>query len=221
MCPLLPLFRNLVDIYFYFKSFLPYSAYSSAYSQPQQQPNAQAPLVPTGFIQGEQGTLIPVYQPEALDHYMTTGTHPTPGLPPQPQTQNSSAWRQFPFIPIPPMTSQTPTHSGNLGWMPNQPPLVFSGQQPSASAFRGGHRVGQPGQHHAPPRRHRQSTYDRNIPTRSPHTRYALGGMNNIEHTFNNDRSMPEPGRPNIFTPQLAFSSMTGAGGWNQWTGSR
>jgi hypothetical protein len=32
--------------------------------------STQAPLIPTGFIQNEQGTLIPVYQPEALDQYM-------------------------------------------------------------------------------------------------------------------------------------------------------
>ncbi|KAI0639552.1 hypothetical protein C8Q77DRAFT_72376 [Trametes polyzona] len=37
----------------------------------------QPPLRPTGFIQNEQGTLIPVYQREALDQYMA-GTHSGP-----------------------------------------------------------------------------------------------------------------------------------------------
>ena len=34
---------------------------------------AQAPLTPSGFIQNEQGTLIAVYQPEALNHYLGSG----------------------------------------------------------------------------------------------------------------------------------------------------
>ena len=34
----------------------------------------QPPLHATGFIQGEHGTLIPVYQPDALDEYMNGST---------------------------------------------------------------------------------------------------------------------------------------------------
>jgi len=49
---------------------------------------AKAPLIPTGFIQNEQGTLIAVYQPEALDQYLagsrsvpaTAGHQPHQGL---------------------------------------------------------------------------------------------------------------------------------------------
>ena len=45
----------------------------------------QAPLIPTGFIQNEQGTLIPVYQPEALDQYLAgTGCAPANVAPRQP-----------------------------------------------------------------------------------------------------------------------------------------
>jgi hypothetical protein len=47
--------------------------------------HSQAPLLPTSFIQGDQGTLIPVYHPEALDHYMSSGGHAT--SPPQFQAQ--------------------------------------------------------------------------------------------------------------------------------------
>ncbi|TDL28259.1 hypothetical protein BD410DRAFT_353854 [Rickenella mellea] len=54
----------------------PYAAPSelpgSTYPQNQPAAKAQPPLRPTGFIQGEHGALIPVYQPEALDQYMTT-----------------------------------------------------------------------------------------------------------------------------------------------------
>ncbi|KAF8973637.1 hypothetical protein BDZ97DRAFT_1912112 [Flammula alnicola] len=43
------------------------------------QMTTQAPLIPTGFIQNEQGTLVAVYQPEALDQYMTgSGRAPAP-----------------------------------------------------------------------------------------------------------------------------------------------
>lgn len=212
---------NFADKVFFLKHFVPFPAYS----QPQQQqPNGQAPLAPTGFIQGEQGALIPLYQPEALDQYMTSGTHP---LPSQSQIQNLSPWRQyphapsFPFITVPQMTSQTPAHPGNMGWMPSQPPLMFpaSGQQSGAAAFRGGgNRMNQSGQHPASTRRHRQSTYDRNIPTRPPNTRYAVGGINNMEQAFNSDH---DPGRPNVFAPHFPFSGMAGAGGWNQWNGGR
>ena len=214
---------SFADIYPSLKAFVPYSAYTQPHHQ---QPSAQAPLVPTGFIQGEQGTLIPVYQPEALDQYMTSGTQ-TPAPPSQSQTQNTSAWGQyppaptFPFFPVP-QAGQTTSHSGNIGWIPNQPPLMLSaGQQSGGPPFRGGHRMGQPGQHHASSRRHRQSTYDRNIPTRPPHARYTNGGMNNTEQTFN-VHSIPEQGRPSSFIPHLAFNGIAGvASGWNQWSGGR
>jgi hypothetical protein len=107
------------------------------------------------------------------------------------------------------MTNQTPAHPG---WMPNQPPLVFSNSQPSGTtAFRGVSRMNQSGQHHTSTRRHLQSTYDRNIPARPLHTRYAVGGMNNMEQAFNGDHA-------NVFAPHLAFSGMA-AGSWNQWNG--
>ena len=32
---------------------------------------SQAPLAPSGFIQNDQGTLIAVYSPDALDQYMS------------------------------------------------------------------------------------------------------------------------------------------------------
>ncbi|KAF8167683.1 hypothetical protein B0H34DRAFT_792378 [Crassisporium funariophilum] len=56
--------------------------------------NSQAPLVPTGFIQNEQGTLIAVYQPEALDQYLA-GAGGTP-IPPSHYSQNNTLQRGVP-----------------------------------------------------------------------------------------------------------------------------
>lgn len=165
--------------------------------------------MPTGFIQGENGALIPVYQPEALDQYMSGGVTQTPAMPPHAQPQNPPAWRQFPpasaypYIPVSQMTGQTPPHQGS--WIPNQAPFMLPAQ-PSTPGFRGGHpRMGQNGHHHSPSnnRRQRHSTYDRNIPNRPP-IRYQPGG--HMEQTYDNNHAMPQP----------AF-----AGGWNQWTGGR
>ncbi|KAF7307104.1 RNA binding protein [Mycena indigotica] len=51
---------------------LPYP-YATAQTSGEKSPSqSQAPLQPTGFIQNGAGTLIPLYQPEALDHYMTS-----------------------------------------------------------------------------------------------------------------------------------------------------
>ncbi|KAF7307109.1 RNA binding protein [Mycena indigotica] len=51
---------------------LPYP-YATAQTSGEKSPSqSQAPLQPTGFIQNGAGTLIPLYQQEALDHYMTS-----------------------------------------------------------------------------------------------------------------------------------------------------
>jgi hypothetical protein len=117
------------------------------------------------------------------------------------------------------MIGQTPGHPGSVSWIPNQPPLVLSaGQQPGGPAFRGVHKVGQPVQHHAPSRRHRQTAYDRNFPIRPPNPRYPVGGNN--DQAFNGP-SGSEQGRPNSLAPPLVFNGIAGAGGWNQWSGAR
>ncbi|OBZ79169.1 hypothetical protein A0H81_01429 [Grifola frondosa] len=87
-----------------------------------QQSDTQPPLRPTGFIQGEHGTLIPVYHPEALGQYMANahpGQAPQSQLPPPvhqsqhhqgypqsrpAQAQNlpapaSSGWGPYPQMP--------------------------------------------------------------------------------------------------------------------------
>lgn len=79
---------------------IPYPSYPYiAAAHPDQQANAAVPQAPTpvkgkpplratGFIQGEHGALIPVYQPDALDQYMTS-TATTGQAPSQDQAQES------------------------------------------------------------------------------------------------------------------------------------
>ncbi|KZT74988.1 hypothetical protein DAEQUDRAFT_807262 [Daedalea quercina L-15889] len=92
-------------------------------------PDHQPPLRPTGFIQGQHGMLIPVYQPEALQQYMSnTEQAPSPSHaqvpahPPHPPTWPQPS--QYPFVPYPmPMPptglspSQPPPYS-QKAWMP-------------------------------------------------------------------------------------------------------
>lgn len=84
----------------------------------------QPPLRPTGFIQGEHGTLIPIYHPEALGQYMANSQHAqTPSLT---QTQNvmqTPAWNSYAQNPIypygvamPPVATSFPQQRS---WMPN------------------------------------------------------------------------------------------------------
>ncbi|KAL1737600.1 hypothetical protein EV714DRAFT_266399 [Schizophyllum commune] len=101
-----------------YASYVPYPAYQrhpaehAAAVQQQAAANGQgqAPLAPTGFVQDGQGTLIPVYQPEALDQYMSS--HP-PGA------------RQIPFHP-----------NSSQSWYPHIVP--HGGQSPHAPATAAG-----------------------------------------------------------------------------------
>lgn len=94
--------------------------------------HAQAPLIPTGFIQGDQGMLVPVYPPDALNQYMAgnqdqgqalANSEPAEGQPPV-------TWRPYPPPPIcpptvifhsyinPPLTAPPPPHLGAHAWIP-------------------------------------------------------------------------------------------------------
>lgn len=118
----------------------------------------QPPLRPTGFIQNEHGTLIPVYQREALDEYMANahGRQPSPPAairaPPQPAPRPGSAhrppdgviWQPPPLamypgpypvqvqsvgsMPIPPGHLPTPHHP--RFWMPGAVPYGMPGFHP-------------------------------------------------------------------------------------------
>ncbi|KAL1748988.1 hypothetical protein HDZ31DRAFT_79329 [Schizophyllum fasciatum] len=99
-----------------YASYMPYPAYQrppgeqpavAAQQLPASGSPGQAPLAPTGFVQDGQGTLIPVYHPEALDQYMSN--HP-PGS------------RQLPFHP-----------ASSQPWYPHVVP--HGGQSPHAAAI--------------------------------------------------------------------------------------
>lgn len=101
----------------------------------------QPPLRATGFIQGEHGMLIPVYQPEALNQYMSNAEHPQSPAPVVPTaTPPVSVWPQYPPIHMypyaAPMHSLAPSpsqHSQQRGWVPSPAPLVLPATQQQAA----------------------------------------------------------------------------------------
>ncbi|KAF8559994.1 hypothetical protein OG21DRAFT_1502343 [Imleria badia] len=94
--------------------------------------HTQAPLIPTGFIQGDQGMLVPVYPPDALNQYMAgsqdQGQAPTNSG--SAEGQPPTTWRSYPPPPIcpqtvifhsyinPPLTAPPPHHLGTHAWIP-------------------------------------------------------------------------------------------------------
>ncbi|CAA7265950.1 unnamed protein product [Cyclocybe aegerita] len=104
----------------------------------------QAPLMPTGFIQNEQGTLIPVYQPEALDQYMA-GSGGTPASLPNARDANAQRWVPYnhgrPYDlgsiqPPTPHTIQNQDRQRNIETS-SVPPQRFPEFQKSPVPFRG------------------------------------------------------------------------------------
>lgn len=67
---------------------------------------SQPPLLPTGFIQGEEG-LVPLYPREALDQYMNSSSSQNQPVPPRTRQEGMrrsmampvGAWGQFPYPP--------------------------------------------------------------------------------------------------------------------------
>lgn len=97
--------------------------------------HSQAPLVPTGFIQGDQGMLVPVYPPDALNQYMAGNQEQgqAPTNPGSAEGQPPVTWRPYPPPPIcpptvifhpyinPPPAPPPPHHLGTHTWMPGHP----------------------------------------------------------------------------------------------------
>ncbi|GLB35936.1 putative RNA recognition motif containing protein [Lyophyllum shimeji] len=221
-------------------SYIPYQAPSArtpTLETPPSQPlNSRAPLVPTGFIQNEQGTLIAVYQPEALDQYMA-GAHAAPPAVPQHPVPNIPSWQQYPqsgaypFSGPPPAVAMPPRPSlppANVAWVPNQ---GFTPQQQQnattphipqtpqihtpAGAFRGGYSDGA-GQVTSPSFRRQTARRDQNNPQhnqgrnnqpRSFPNRNSRGHMNNGGYHGHGD---PHAGPRNAQFNQNSSE-------WNQW----
>ncbi|KAJ8597592.1 hypothetical protein M405DRAFT_389081 [Rhizopogon salebrosus TDB-379] len=119
-----------------FIPYHPYPARTPVREQCQEQiPGpTQAPLIPTGFIHGDQGILVPVYPPDALNQYMSgvqgEQASASPGTPPPHPTEPPNAWRPYlppaftPHMSVPPATQHPGTvpfpMMGPQGWLPNQ-----------------------------------------------------------------------------------------------------
>ncbi|KAF9460117.1 hypothetical protein BDZ94DRAFT_947042 [Collybia nuda] len=215
-------------------SYMPYAIQPTrtpALDQPQSQNlNSRAPLIPTGFIQNEQGTLIAVYQPEALDQYLA-GSHSAPSS--QAPVQSVSSWAQypppqpngFPFSGPPPTaimpTRPTPPSITQVGWVPNQGYVSQPSQStplpnPSfGSGYRGGYndmgrQPGPPSYRRHSNRRDQHGIYNnqgRNNQSRSFASRNSRGNMNNTGYPSNGDG--------HFRSPQSQFNRNSGE--WSQW----
>ncbi|KAJ7040393.1 hypothetical protein C8F04DRAFT_255421 [Mycena alexandri] len=225
----------------YGQAYISYPAYPPRPSVgvDQSNPRGQAPLQPTGFIQNEQGTLIPVYQPEALDQYMASN-QATPATTPATQPQNgTAAWQQYPPPPFPhpihPMTGMPPrafpvqpqaSVNGNwVGQFPPPHPPSHATQAPNGlnhpNNFRGGYQemggegMGPNGRRN-PGRRdqHPNGPNNRNNSGRPMPNRHPRGGMHHMPYApHEGGRQMQQPSRPAQFNSAPAD--------WSQWTGTR
>ncbi|PBK76730.1 hypothetical protein ARMSODRAFT_1011957 [Armillaria solidipes] len=208
-------------------AYIPYPAFPSRpthntdSSVPQQAQVQQPPVIPTGFIQNDQGTLIAVYQPEAIDQYMTGGQVSTPPNSGQaPATMNNWTSPAPTFgVPgqVPPRMSmqarQMLAPPGGMGWIPaNQSTIAFpasgshqamtpSGSMPlpSATAFRASHDLSanhlNPSLRRNNGRRDQQFNPNRNS-NRPLSNRHSRPNGNNVGLGFNEgqpQRTMPFP----------------------------
>ncbi|KII94122.1 hypothetical protein PLICRDRAFT_122139 [Plicaturopsis crispa FD-325 SS-3] len=120
-------------------------------AQAQPAPGPHAPLAPTGFIHGDQGTLIPVYAPDALNNYMSGGANTSPNAAQAQSAQATalSTYRPYtqspvyPYIPVIPSPAAADLQSNQVhrqaGWVPNhyRPgfPVPQHHSQPSPTNF--------------------------------------------------------------------------------------
>lgn len=196
-------------------------------------------MAPTGFIQNEQGTLIAVYQPEALDQYMS-GTaaptaitpHPVPNIPAWPQYPQPHA---YPFAPqVVPIPARSGHSTGSMAWIPNQgfmpqqhstPHIPQTPQTPTTGmGFRGGYNHagnqggGSPFRRQTN-RRDQSIIYNNQARNNQPRTftnRAARGNMNN-----NNNNHHHHPGYTHGGNHSDSRQShpTQNSGEWNQWAG--
>jgi hypothetical protein len=184
-----------------------------------QQRPAQPPLQPTGFIQGDQGTLIPVYPTEALERYMSdtrhssTGATTSPPLPTDvPIPVPAVAAPQFPQPPQVPAYSYPVQHSVGWGMAPRQhpsqlpymqPPPTNGTAAPTHRAFAPG--PGYQGHDYRGKRQHRQQ-------------------HNNTNNRNHNTHSLPHRNHyatPNGFESMHQVPDAATAQDWTMWTGNR
>ncbi|KAK0208832.1 hypothetical protein DFS33DRAFT_1380321 [Desarmillaria ectypa] len=210
-------------------AYIPYPAFPSRpthnadSSAPQQAHVQQPPVIPTGFIQNDQGTLIAVYQPEAIDQYMTGGQVPSPPNSGQAPAHTMNNWTPSPAptfgVPgqVPPRMSmqarQMLAPPGGIGWMPASQstiPFPASGSHqamtpsgsmplPSTTTFRASHDLSanhlNPSLRRNTGRRDQQFNPNRNS-NRPLSNRHSRPNGNNVGLGFNEgqpQRTMPFP----------------------------
>jgi len=186
----------------------------------------QAPLIPTGFIQNEQGTLIAVYQPEALDRYLAgSGCVSASAAPRHPHAGSPSWGSTIPY----PYNMGGADLTNNPYSTPNQsrfntaaaPSQQFSDYQHSPAAFRGT----SSSPFNTPPplyrrqgsRRETQQNHNSVRHHNHPRTfngRLSRGGgpLHNSGQNFGHTQPVPEQpvGQPPMRN-----------GEWNRWNGAR
>ncbi|KAG2156676.1 uncharacterized protein EDB93DRAFT_926724 [Suillus bovinus] len=194
---------------------------------------AQAPLIPTGFIHGDQGILVPVYPPDALNQYMSgaqgeqASTSTEAALASVPN-QPPNNWKPYPtpaFGPgmsVPPGIQHPnpgpfPIMSPN-GWMPNHAPFGINQHMQAPSNVP----MGSGGTHmqpmfeqrniNVPPRRQHRRDHQSNFknggrghPGRYPRGSFASNAPMNVHLT---------PG-PDHFTSSQR--DMQSGPEWNHW----
>ena len=174
-------------------------------------------MVPTGFIQNEQGTLVAVYHPEALDQYLarTQGTPAPPATPPA----NIGMQRWIPYSAHPyepdgsaasfPRNTQAANQSQmrSLPSLPAVRPQQFSDFQRSYP-FQAGD-----GTPNHLSRRHGGR--------REPQPSFTPGRSN--PRFFGGRAFRPVPSMQNlgqVYTPEMRFSSSVPmSADWNKWNG--
>jgi hypothetical protein len=207
-------------------------------------PHMQAPVIPTGFIQGDQGMLVPVYPPDALNQYMTGNPDQQAQAPTNPSGSTEGrptvAWHPYP-PPVAPVNSQPvifhpyinsplpPPGShqmGTHGWIPGH---GWLGVPPQL-----GHTQGVPGRRFSsspaggPATVMMGSGFERNLPPRRQHRRepQAQYQKNNFyrgpagrppKSSFNSPRSPPN------VPPASALHSVPHGdtfmdGNWQRWS---
>lgn len=206
------------------KSYIPYPMHpprAQGTDQAPQRVSGQAPLIPTGFIQNDQGTLIAMYQPEALDQYMAGAGVAYPGGPPRLQNSNGPPWPHYtyPYPPRHPIPAPPSQHAAtNSGWNhPSQSqPLQAAGQITQNSNSQ-----------HANPG---GGTVERNANPSQSITTHRRQGRRDSQLMVNTSRNNPRGlvgrhSRVNVQPSPLNFQgtgsqmirSSGGSAEWNQW----
>ncbi|KAH7886154.1 hypothetical protein F5I97DRAFT_1809036 [Phlebopus sp. FC_14] len=146
----------------------------------------QAPLMPTGFIHGDQGMLVPVYPPDALNQYMLGSQEQETSAPANTSgtadAQSAVAWRPYSsgatvhtqavILHSYPNSHalQTPHQMVTQGWIPNH---AWQGMASHSAHMQGvpGRQFPLPSPVGGVPTGRIESPFGRNLPSRRQHRR--------------------------------------------------